>query len=102
MPEPMNFPFRIPDAGIMSLRSQLENQMAQVNCSLAIQMQLTGMTSQYMPAWVNYSIPVTPYSVQTCCCDDGSSYRPKKTNCVNCGASLQGKHKCSYCDTYNE
>ena len=102
MPESMNFPFCIPDVGIMSLRSQLENQMAQLNCSLATQMQLTGMSRQYPPAWVNYGIPVTPYPVQTCCCDDGSSYKPKKTNCVNCGASLQGRHTCSYCGTYNE
>ena len=102
MPEPMSLPFCIPDIGVMSLRNQLENQMAQLNYSLATQMQLAGIHSQYPPAWVNYGIPVNPYPVQTYCCDDGSSYRPKKTNCINCGATLQGRHKCSYCDTYNE
>lgn len=27
---------------------------------------------------------------------------PKKSNCKNCGASLEGRHSCSYCGTYNE
>lgn len=26
---------------------------------------------------------------------------PKHTNCVNCGATLSGKHRCRYCGTYN-
>ena len=30
------------------------------------------------------------------------AHPPEKTNCVNCGAPLKGKHKCEYCDTYNQ
>lgn len=26
---------------------------------------------------------------------------PLKSNCVNCGAPLKGKHTCEYCETYN-
>ena len=26
---------------------------------------------------------------------------PEHTNCVNCGATLSGKHRCRYCGTYN-
>lgn len=37
---------------------------------------------------------------QTDCCIEKDI--PKKTNCPNCGASLEGKHQCRYCGTYNE
>ena len=40
------------------------------------------------------------YSVPKQCCI--STDTPKKTNCINCGAPLSGRHLCEYCGTYNK
>ncbi len=40
------------------------------------------------------------YQLQDECCITKDI--PKKSNCKNCGASLEGRHGCSYCGTYNE
>lgn len=107
-------------------QTYLEEQMTQSCCNLATQQAALNAQQQtqcildstpqsffdhyFMPQLISMdeirkllSIDPEPYKVSMkYCCDDGSSLRPKKTNCVNCGAALQGRHKCIYCDTYNE
>lgn len=101
-----------------SYQHYLEEQLAQCTCSLAIQQQnalMQQQTQRILSESDYYYFPtpllslnkiqqiIEPYKVTTeYCCNDGSSMRPKKTNCVNCGASLRGQHRCIYCDTYNE
>ena len=70
---------------IMSLQSMVEQ--SQVNMSMNIQMAMLTNRLDMM---------------QTECCYDGSDRHPVKTNCINCGASLSGRHLCEYCGTYNK
>lgn len=49
---------------------------------------------------LNRQRPMIFQGLQTECCIIKDI--PKKSNCKNCGASLEGKHGCSYCGTYNE
>ena len=42
------------------------------------------------------------HMMQRECCYDGSDKIPGKTNCINCGAPLSGRHLCEYCETYNK
>ena len=96
-------------------RQYIAEQLAQCYCSLASQQQNAYRQNQTQrilsQSDYNCSAPllslneiqqiIEPYKVTTkCCCEDRT--KPKKTNCVNCGASLRGQHKCIYCDTYNE
>jgi len=102
-----------------SYQQYLEEQLAQCCCSLAVQEQtaliqqetqriLSPSEYSYIPPLITLDkiqqlFDITSQRVtMECCCDDGSSLKPKKTNCVNCGAALRGKHRCIYCDTYNE
>ena len=96
-------------------RQYIAEQLAQCYCSLASQQQNAYIQQQTQrilsQSGYNYPAPLLPlneiqqiiesYKVATeYCCEDRT--KPKKTNCVNCGAALRGQHRCIYCDTYNE
>lgn len=102
-------------ASLEERRQHIAEQLAQCYCSLASQQQIAYIQNQTQrilsQSDYNYPTPllllnkiqqiIEPYKVTTeHCCEDRT--KPKKTNCVNCGAALQGRHKCIYCDTYNE
>ena len=96
-------------------RQYLAKQLEQCRCSLALQQQTAYIQNQTQrilsPSDYDYTAPllslneiqriIEPQKVTTeYCCEDRT--KPKKTNCVNCGAALRGRHRCIYCDTYNE
>lgn len=85
----------------MSLRQQTYELLSRPLMSQEELQNLLGCTLT-KPAWTEYAVIKNPYYMPQYCCDDGSSVRPLKTNCVNCGASLKGKHFCDYCGTYNK
>ena len=73
------------DPQVMPLRTMIEQ--SQANLNMSIQMALLENRLRM---------------VQDNCCYDGSDRHPGKTNCINCGASLSGRHSCEYCGTYNK
>lgn len=82
-----------------SVQCSLEDQLNSLQFSLSQQQQISQMN---VPACPEYSYPpikAFQATQQNCCIDIDV---PRKTNCKNCGAALSGKHKCSYCNTYNE
>lgn len=88
---------------IYNLRSLLEEQQANICCTLQTQAILSSIPavsqrSLQSPAWTQIA---HPYVIPQCCCEAPDPLLPQKTNCRNCGAPVSHSGFCEYCDTYN-
>ena len=86
---------------ICDLRSLLEEQQANICCTIQTQaiLSLIPAVSQrplQSPAWTQIA---HPYVIPQCCCEAPDSTR--LGNCRNCGAPVTRSGFCEYCDTYN-